>query len=582
MSIDSIHSYLPEPIRAQIEQGYYARVNAQGRFEEVLKDPAFWKPGASRPVALFSDHGVVHVRDVAQLILQVLKAINGVLIDRRSPERMETFMNGYGVIVAYLHDIGMSDLSPFGRAMHPEFAAQAVFTPALETVVDAMWEQNCGQVAARISHLAQNGFSPRPAKDIFRELISLSVAHSKSKTPIKVLDDPRKLREHMVTILRHNLRDLYRKQLAAKGKTIDPDFAVDETPPAYLAQHYTDVENQAYDWLLTETPEGRELVHDVIDTLRALRFADAFRQRGTVQKTSGGYEVFVSQQTGNAVYALRLSDQKLYLLELPDPLPAGEANIASCEISTGGNLRISFHRGAYATDEAQGRAVYSTAFTITDILADIVDSFWRGPETPTHDLKTSAEIQILLESTDDNPRFVELVQAQLRHFNPKLSKQIHIVPSLQTASEPERNRYLEARDVNWDHEMRQTLLENVKFSGQRIEDFDLDSGFRHTKLTTLSAGEKLIEAGAPSAFVYIPLNDGLQIIPLGGYQPFSVTAWMPVGSTGVIRGDIRNADVIAGQDVSLLIIPKDVYLRHWYAPYSYEELKTLFAAQREK
>jgi hypothetical protein len=85
----------------------------------------------------------------------------------------------------------------------------------------------------------------------------------------------------------------------------------------------------------------------------------------------------------------------------------------------------------------------------------------------------------------------------------------------------------------------------------------------------------LIEAGTPPAFVYVPLGDGLKVIPLGGYQSFSVAAWMPLGYTGIIRGDIRNADVIAEKDVSLLMIPKEAYLQHWYAPYSPEELKAL-------
>ena len=86
----------------------------------------------------------------------------------------------------------------------------------------------------------------------------------------------------------------------------------------------------------------------------------------------------------------------------------------------------------------------------------------------------------------------------------------------------------------------------------------------------------MIKAGAPSTFVYIPLGDGLKIVPLGGYQSFSVSAWMPLGNTGVIRGDVRNADVVAEKDVSLLMIPKEIYLRYWYAPYSPDELKSLF------
>jgi hypothetical protein len=33
--------------------------------------------------------------------------------------------------------------------------------------------------------------------------------------------------------------------------------------------------------------------------------------------------------------------------------------------------------------------------------------------------------------------------------------------------------------------------------------------FKHVRFAELQAGEKLIEAGAPSSFVYFPLGDGL-------------------------------------------------------------------------
>ncbi len=87
----------------------------------------------------------------------------------------------------------------------------------------------------------------------------------------------------------------------------------------------------------------------------------------------------------------------------------------------------------------------------------------------------------------------------------------------------------------------------------------------------------MIEAGAPSAFVYFPLGTGLKIVPLGGYESFCIAAWIPLGSTGVIRGDIRNADVVADQPVSVLILPKEIYLRYWYGTYSPLELRDLLS-----
>ena len=48
-------------------------------------------------------------------------------------------MKAYGVLVAFVHDIGMVDLSPVGRAMHPEFATQAVLGPEFDDIMARLW-----------------------------------------------------------------------------------------------------------------------------------------------------------------------------------------------------------------------------------------------------------------------------------------------------------------------------------------------------------------------------------------------------------------------------------------------------------
>jgi hypothetical protein len=56
--------------------------------------------------------------------------------------------------------------------------------------------------------------------------------------------------------------------------------------------------------------------------------------------------------------------------------------------------------------------------------------------------------------------------------------------------------------------------------------------------------------------------------------------WFPVGSTGVIRGAARNARVIAGERITVLIIPKEVYLRYWYWPYTFQEVRDIIEGER--
>ncbi len=54
-----------------------------------------------------------------------------------------------------------------------------------------------------------------------------------------------------------------------------------------------------------------------------------------------------------------------------------------------------------------------------------------------------------------------------------------------------------------------------------------------TQSLELPAGAVLLEAGSPPGFVYIPMATGLMGTPLGGYQAFPLTPWVPLGTTGV-------------------------------------------------
>ena len=611
---DQLDRYLSPAIRSTIEQRYYAPINAQSRLSQVLSDPTFL-PHPVGHTALISDHGVVHARDVAQQILQVLEAINGLLIPARQTDRLE-WMKGYGVMVAYVHDIGMIDFSAYGRAMHPEYATQAVLGPEFNEMLDTLWHDNGGQLSGRLTQLAQAGALDRDPRLVLREMLAMANCHSKSKMPGEMLNDFKRLRRAMQTAAGTDLHYLYDQRQVQKASRalstaqqeqhdqveIDRLAAAFQTAEAafnatarsgqaswllqeWLPQLYTDFDRDAFRWLESRQPEVQQLAHDVVDTLRALRCADALRQRGTVLKTSGQYEVFIDQNTANAICALRHDDDRLFLLEISEYLSAGEANIASSELGHDGNLRISFHRGRFGSPDTTQRAAYCAALIVNDIQTDVVDSFQRsrtsgnpiGPRA-----KTADEIYILLESVDDNWEFADLVQQKLRQINPQAAARARAVPSLQNTSALERARYLTAGELDWDLARQRAALDCISASGHKTQAIDPVEAFRDVKLIELQASEILIEANSPAGFVYIPLGEGLQIIPLGGYQAFFVQAWMPLGVTGVIRGAVRNATIVATQDLTLLMIPKDVYLKHWHHTYSPQEFAQLFAHEQSR
>ena len=130
---------LPQEFTSYIEHNYYGQVTEQSKLEAIIHDPAFVHDPLKH-VALFSDHGVLHVRDIATKIVQVLRQINGLFIAARGPQRL-AFMLGYGSMLAYLHDIGMKNATASGRAMHPEFAAQLAFSTDVDPLIAVLWRR---------------------------------------------------------------------------------------------------------------------------------------------------------------------------------------------------------------------------------------------------------------------------------------------------------------------------------------------------------------------------------------------------------------------------------------------------------
>lgn len=572
--------YLSSSIRAHIEQEYYERVSQQAELDVAAANVEFVN-NPLQHVTLYSDHGPIHARNVATNILDVLSAVNGVLIPRREPVRLE-FMKGYGVLIAYCHDIGMKDFSAFGRKMHPEFAAQEVFGQGWDWVVKLIWEENWANVAWRLLNLTQLGVLDEEPQVVLRELLSLSMAHSKSKVGIRTLNDPSALQTLMRHTLNTGLKQLYDSQQLHKAddSRLSPSGTIlkneinDRTGGPAPQRLYANFASNAFSWLTSKNDELAELTSDVVDTLRALRVADALRQRGTTLKTSASYPILVDHDTGNAVFALQRNTGDTFLLESPVVISAGEANIASTEVTYEGDLRVSFHRGAFASRRAAAQSARNVAEIVDDIQRDVIASFLRSPDQHLG-LKESGAIKILVEATDDNIEFADLVLAELQNIDASLTDRSRVVPSLKNVDADERQRYLSSELIAWSVDKQKDVLRRVAEAGHRTEAIEASKAFVDVRLSNLREGDILLSAGSPPGFVYLPLGEGLRATPLGGYRSFAARPWIPLGNIRAIRHASQETTVVADQEVKVLIIPREVYLKCWHHTYSEAEFRDL-------
>ena len=560
-----LDDHLPASVRAVVEETLWRPIEAQATLEVLAQDPSFFDDPGRHP-AMFADHGVTHVRDVASGLVALVDTVDGVLLSARPPTRRH-LVQSIGVALAYLHDVGMVDLSPVGRRTHALHAAHAAFSSAADPLVThLLGPGRVGQALAAVQ--AADPFRV-PLPTVVREVLALAAAHSKSTVPADVLDDRAALGRLMRLVLVTPM-SVHR----ASPRAPTPE---DRSTPTVLPGSAPHPSRQdAYSWL--EAPAGpqAEFADDVVDAVRALRAADVLRQRGTTLRTSGGFEVYFDARSGHAVCTLRPADgAAAYVMVYDDHRGAGEANIRMASVTPRGDLRIAFHRGAFGEPGAARRAAESVANAVADIQADVVPTFTgapaRGLPPPR---RSSADLRIQLERPQDDPTFADAVRRVLVHSHPHLAHRLRVVADVEGAAPAERRRFDAGEPVDPRGRLADRVLDALAAHGTDATDVDREEAFGDVCTARVPAGEVLVEEGSPPTFVYVPMAAGLRVRPSGGYPASPLHPWVPVGTTGAVRRAGRNAQVVAEEDVQVLMIPGESYVRTWLRPFTPAELRS--------
>ena len=567
---DITDDLLPLSVRNIIEERWWRPVEAGASLDALRHDGQFLAKPTGHP-ALFGDHGVVHVRDIANGVVTLAKTADGLLLPRRPADRQQ-FLVAVALLATYLHDVGMVDPSPVGRRVHALFAAQVPFTAEADDVV-ALLVAHRGAVVRRLEAIDAVDPFGQPLPVVLRELWSLNMAHSKSTVPVAVLNDPAALRLLMQRSVFTSLDEHRRRE-----RTPSAD---DDGSPVFdvHVNHYHDPRS-SYGWLTSSSASHRALVHDVIDALRVVRAADALRQRGTTLRTAAGYEVFIDVRTGDAVYALRETDNRaLHLLRIDTCYPAGEANLRVAIVTAEGHLRIAVNRGAFDTTAAMDRAIAGTAEVVADIALDVLPSF---DSVATGDLppRTACNgfMQVLVERPSDHGRFADDVVNRIRELRPELGDRVRAVAAVEDAEVAERDRYLHGGQVLAGTDLAARIIAGVAGRGIKVTAIDPATAFIDVRIARVTAGEELAAAGSPPIFVYLPMDHGLVINPDGGYLSEAIPPWLPVGVTGAVRRAERNSSVVARADLDVVMVPADVFVREWFRPHAPGELAAALTA----
>lgn len=199
----ALDAHLPPQLRAELEAALWAPIEAQATLEVLQQDPSFFADPGRHP-AMFADHGVVHVRDVAAGLVRLVDVVDGVLLPAR-PAARRSLVESWGVALTYLHDVGMVDLSRDGRRVHPQYAAHVAFsndaTPLVEHLLAPSPLRSSLEAVDRVDPFGV------PLDTVVREALSLAAAHSKSTVPWEALVDRTALVERMRQIVFTSMAD---------------------------------------------------------------------------------------------------------------------------------------------------------------------------------------------------------------------------------------------------------------------------------------------------------------------------------------------------------------------------------------
>ena len=530
---------VPAVLRERVEQRYWAPIGDAAALERFIDDPALHAAPDRHP-ALFSDHGVVHVRDIAASAAALAARAHGVLLPARDG-LTHAFVRRLAVLLAYFHDIGMVDPTPAGRRVHPQFAAQTVLGDAFDDLAHELWHADAGGLRSRLQAL------PGDARWVAREAMALALAHSKSAVPAPVLDDGGALQALMRRACLTDLQALIAKTDAASA----------------VAARYAATGIEPFAWLTDPQPAWQAFRRDVIDAVRILRAADALRQRGTTLRTSAGYEICTDRETGEAVVGLRTADQRQHLLlRFHNPISAAEANIRSTVLADDGSLCVEFWRGAFARDGVREALLAVTADVIADIEADALGSFAGGSR------------QVCLVAPDDDPCFADALAHEVATRHPRLAGRVRVAPAEPEAPCDAEAAWADAgQALEPDEAAHDTIFEQLAAHGLNVDAIDRPAALAGTRRVRVAAGRTVIEPGSRATFVVVPLEPGLELQPSGGWPAQPLHPWIPLGVTGVVRGGERNAGVVARGAVDLLLIPGEHYVAAWFRPYDLAGLR---------
>lgn len=604
--LDGAPAHLRPLARYALEQ--YARVNAQSELEIMVRTltPTEWRDLANNP-RIFADHGTAHVADIVAQTKQFLTRAMEPGASRMLPRdgEQKQAMLDYGEMIAWLHDVGMADLSAEGRRAHPDRQAAQVYLPEMDKLLDGIV-----QAKSPIVEALRKRFPEGDVKETLRDLLSFGRAHSKSNVPPDLLLYPKALAENsraaIVAELRRQreagLLDEVPYQIAlrrangafrwlaeADGRSLKQDlgdylrrsprmsvFSADTVRIAKrIAEELGEGESalkrfkEAVDRGEIEGKEGRELlallqsaewardyrgndhdplVRNVMDTIRALRAGDVLRQRETNYRTSANQQIYVnagdaggSSHRGAEIKLVDPATGKTIIFRRDSPYATGES-LTNIDFRNG-NFEFTVHSAVPADAK---KLLDEITYVFGDVKADAIDSFFGVRDADG--ILVKDKIKIVVRAEPSVQKALKLLLEAKGIGNVEFAAPPPPVPE----SRYETAHWAGAARLDADSvrpivaAVRAHFREKYGVTPALLEKVASDPELRsQVRLLTLEPDQLLIEGGKRSDFVYMPLDGDLEGFPTSTNPSFASKRGALLGDVGVVRSTAQHPEARA-------------------------------------
>ena len=278
------------------------------------------------------------------------------------------------------------------------------------------------------------------------------------------------------------------------------------------------------------------------------------------KKVFGVCQALLDKMTGKRLYSFPIKNLS-YLIASYSNIYSGLSNIKTIEFINEDSLLLTFVHGSFFDQRIDEHVAFNCALVLTEYLRPFVKIYKMLAQLSSIKIKP---VNIFVESHPDNFSFAGKVINAASHLDRSIPYKVNLMPALTNLSSTEKKRFLSAAIYTESNQNNVEVINHIKETFKSIDIPFVKQAFQMTRILQLNQDELLFEEDSYPGFVYLPLWGSLYGVSKRSQIKFVIETYKLVGHISVISGKLRQASIYAASKVTLLMIPREIYLLYWF------------------